>query len=457
MLRSHSPAFDPDALSAAHPCRAARAPRLRIALLFALVLRAAVAGATTAEAPPLPATLTLAAAMELAGRAHPELDRGRADVAAAAHRGVVAGAASPPMIMAGIDKLPLSMHGVDFMLLGQYGFPLSDVRARRAEAARRQGQVGQAELGRLAVELPEQAGLAFVDAWQAERRVEALDAAAEVARQALVVAQARAAAGQGGAADVLRAETELATLAGNRKAAVFAVQARRAALAAALGRATLPETVRLAPEAPEAPLNDGVPRAEPPLAPAEATSPREPPVALARALAEIAVAEAEVEVAQARYGAELSLQGGAMISTMEAPALVAMVGVTLPFAGDVRQAAAAEAQTRLAATRAAARSETLAWGRAVAEARAELEAATALRTALSEEVRPRARLAVELLIAAYGAGREGLGALLDAARALAGLDASLVDAHAEVARRQLRWTRVRATTAVVDLPLAVEP
>ncbi|MCK6569958.1 TolC family protein [Myxococcota bacterium] len=413
-------------------------------LVFASMVLAAVASVDAraeTRPEPLPDPLTVSAAMAHATRAHPEFERGRAEVAATAQQSVVAGAGAPPMIMAGIDKLPLSMHGVDFMLLGQYGFPLSDVRALRAEAARRQGLVGRAALDRLAVDLPEAAGLAFVDAWQAERRVEALDAAAEVARTALVVAQARVAAGQSGPADVLRAETELSTLAANRSAALFAVRARRAALAAALGRTALPESLRIASEPPVF--------SEPPGAvePDDGTSATGTPASLAGSVAEIAVAEAEVDVARARYGAELSLQGGAMISTMEAPALVAMVGVTLPFAGEVRDAAAAEAQARLVATRAAARSAALAWRQAVVEAKTDLDAARALRTALADEVRPRARQAVELLVAAYGAGREGQGALLDAARALSELDARLVDAHADVARRHLRWVRVRAPAA----------
>jgi cobalt-zinc-cadmium efflux system outer membrane protein len=417
--------------------------RARFSMLVTMVLAAVTAFDARADAHPesLPDPLTASAAMAHATRAHPAFERGRAEVAAAAQQSVVAGAGAPPMIMAGIDKLPLSMHGVDFMVLGQYGFPLSDVRERRAEAARRQGLVGRAALDRLAVDLPADAGLAFVDAWQAERRVEALDAAAEVARTALVVAQARVAAGQSGPADVLRAETELSTLAANRAAALFAVRARRAALAAALGRTALSETLRIAPEPPVFSELPGAVESD------DGASATGTPASLAGTVAEIAVAEAEVEVAQARYGAELSLQGGAMISTMEAPALVAMVGVTLPFAGEVRDAATAEAQARLVATRAAARSAGLAWQQAVVEAKADLDAARALRAALSDEVRPRARQAVELLVAAYGAGREGQGALLDAARALAELDARLVDAHADVARRQLRWARVRAPAA----------
>jgi outer membrane protein TolC len=420
------------------------APRSRARRLLhpALVVAGLLAGASavaSGETPPgkatLPNPLSLAAAMERAAAGHPEVDRTRAEIAAADHQSVVAGAGTPPMIMAGIDKLPLSMHGVDFMVLGQYGFPLSDVRDRRAEAARRQGQVGRAALAALSVALPEAAGQAFVDAWQAERRVEAIDAAAAVARSAAVLARERTASGGGGVADVLRAETELATLAGNRAAALATVRARRAGLAAALGLDELPPTLRLA---------------DPPEPPAEAArlAPEAvvgAPLALGRAAADVRVAEAENAVAAARYGAELSLQGGAMISTMEAPALVAMVGFTLPFDGAVRDAAEAEAAARLVGARASARAEELAWRRSMAEARAELDAALALRAALSDEIRPRARQAVELLVAAYGAGREGLGALLDAARALADLDARLVEARAEVLRRQLRWARVCAT------------
>lgn len=384
-------------------------------------------------APPAPASLpqplTLAQAMAHAAAHRPELARLRATAAADARRATQAGASTPPMIMAGIDKLPIMLHGVDFMVQAQYGFPLNDVREAEANAERKRAAVADADVALAAMDVPEAAALAFLDLWQAERRIASMDKALGLTEVARTLALQRFSAGAAGQGDVLRAETEHAALTGNRAVAVAMLAGRRAGLAAALGLESGAEALQIA-DPPTTLLAEG--------GAAGSTSAEQ-----ARAEAEVNAAAAQASAAAERYGAELQLQGGAMISTMEPPSLLAMVGFSFPFAGEVRDAAREEAEARLVAARAGARETTLAQTRREAEAVAELDAARTLREVLETQVRPRAEQAVSLLSQGYAAGREDIGALLDAERTLVSLEGQIVDARAEVLRRELRLARVR--------------
>ena len=262
-----------------------------LALTTSFVLLAAPA--------PLPQPLTLAQAMAHAAAHRPELVRLRATAAADAQRATQAGASTPPMIMAGIDKLPIMLHGVDFMVQAQYGFPLNDVREAEANAERKRAAVTEADVALAALDVPEAAAQAFLDLWQAERRIASMDKALGLTEVARTLALQRFAAGAVGQGDVLRAETEHAALTGNRAVAVSMLGGRRAALSAALGLDTGVEALQIA-DPPASLLAEGEVAAG---ASAEK----------ARAEAEVNAATAQAAAAAERYGAELQLQGGDLI------------------------------------------------------------------------------------------------------------------------------------------------
>jgi cobalt-zinc-cadmium efflux system outer membrane protein len=384
------------------------------------------------EEGPLPDPLSLDQAVAIARQRRPELAAASARARAAAARPAVVGALEDPMLMVGVDHLPFGLHGVDASAMIEQRFPLSRERANRRRVAEAQARLSLSKRNLVGLDVALDAASAFLMLQERRRMGKILTEQAGLADSLVVAARARYGSGTGAAAELLRAETEVARLRAEMAASSGEIRSSEAMLNASLGRGATQ------------PVPDLVPLPEPP----EPGSALEVLRAARMARPELNVGRAEVEGAQAELALMRSMDApmaivrlGVARTMAEGPGVMGLIGVSLPLYRDKRQAAVREAEAMVEMAGA----DVAAMNRMIeGEVLAARERVIATRTrhrALREEVVPRARKAVDAALAGYRAGQGTLVPAIETLSAFWQVQAEEVMAESTAALAAARLRR----------------
>ena len=405
-----------------------RGVRLAVIVTIGLFATRANADAT------LPAPLRLVDAIAIARQQRAEIAAAGARATAARARPAIVSALDDPTVSPSIDHLPFMLHGADVSLVVEQQFPLSGIRGhrRRAAQAEARGWAAAADRVRLDVEL--EAVSAFV-MLREERQMAAIIAEQQaLARELIAAATARYGAGKGTQAEVLRAEIEVARLAGEVTANIAEVRAAEAMLNTSLGRA---------PELAVPALADGA-TDEPPAMDLAVTTALDRRPELQMGEAEVERSRAEIAVMKDMYKPMAMVRTGPSYTMSDGAGWMVMVGVSIPlWRGKLRaqvaesRAMAAMADHDLVAMRRMVTGD-------VVVARELVLAARARWLALRDEVVPRARAAIEPTVSAYATGQLPLVSVLEAAQVLWSSQMELAAAERALGLASARLARATA-------------
>jgi outer membrane protein TolC len=160
---------------------------------------------------------------------------------------------------------------------------------------------------------------------------------------------------------------------------------------------------------------------------------------LAAGRAGIARAEADVQVMRDMFKPMATIRTGPAYTMAEGRGWMAMVGLSLPIWRGKLRAGVAEALAMRAMSEADLRAMTRMVEGQAAAAASQLEAARERQAALTTNVLPRARMAIEPAVAAYAAGQLPLVSVIEAVQALWLVQADLIAADTELG---LAWARL---------------
>lgn len=408
-----------------------------IVLPFVLLLVGPLAGlpapAAAQPASMLPSPLGLADAIRLAGERRDEIEAARALVRAAEQRPAIVSALDDPMVAPSLNHLPFMLDGADVSVTVEQAFPLSGVRGHRRTAALAEVDRARADRDRTALDVRVQAANAWLMVWE-RRRVQALvEEQLVFARGVVVAANARYAGGTAPQSDVLRAEVEVARLEALARSLTSEVRGAEAMLNASLAMdadSVVPPLAPLAFAEP-APLRSVI----------DAAVAARPELAAARA--GIARAEADVQVMRDMYRPMMTVRTGPAYTMAEGNGWMAMVGVSLPIWRSKLAASVAEAEAMRTRAAADLRAMTRMVEGDAAAAASQLQAARDRLDALTRDVLPRARMAIQPAVAGYSAGELPLVSVIEAVQALWLVQADLIAADVEVGRA---WARLGRAT-----------
>jgi outer membrane protein TolC len=190
-------------------------------------------------------------------------------------------------------------------------------------------------------------------------------------------------------------------------------------------------------------------RSVPPLAPFSLTQPvpswselkptltSRPELAAGRAA--ILRAEADVQVMRDMSRPMATIRTGPAYTMAEGRGWMAMVGISLPIWGDKLRAGVAEAQAMRAMSEADLRAMTRMIEGEAAVAVYQLQAARERQSALTSDVLPRARMAIEPAVAGYASGQLPLVSVIEAVQALWLVQSDLIAADTQLG---LAWARL---------------
>jgi outer membrane protein, heavy metal efflux system len=398
-----------------------------VALLVALV--AAGPPAAAAQAPPLPSPLTLADVLRLSSEHRDEMAAARARVRAGEARPAIVSALPDPMLSPALDHAPFGMLGADVSVTIEQQFPLRGVRAHRRAAALADVDRLLAAADLTSLDVGIEAVTAYVMLHERRRTTALVDEQITFARDVVSAANARYASGTAPQADVLRAEVEVARLGALARALASQVRAAEAMLSTALALdadTVVPPLASLALSEP--------PPSWPAVKAALAARPE-----LAAARAEIVRAEAGVQVMRDMSRPMLTVRTGPARTMAEGTGWMAMVGVSLPIWRGKLRAGVAEAE----AMRAMAEADLRAMARMIegdaAVAVSQVQAAHDRHDALTRDVLPRARMAIEPAVAGYASGQLPLVSVIESVQALWLVQSDLIAADTELG---LAWARL---------------
>jgi outer membrane protein TolC len=405
----------------------------RVSLLVAAV--AALGGHARADdAAVLPEPLRLADVVAVARQHRAEIAAARARVVAARQRPEIVSALPDPTISASLDHLPFMLGGADVSLAVEQQFPLSRIRGHRARAAEAEARGWAADADRVRLEVELEAATAFVMLREERKMSSILGEQQSLAAEFVRAATARYGAGKGTQAEVLRAEIEVARLAGEATANGAEIRAAEAMLNTSLGRA---------PELAVPVLADGETDEPPAIDRAvEAALDRRPELQVG--LAEVERASAEISVMNDMYKPMAMIRTGPSYTMSDGAGWMVMVGVSIPlWRGQLRaQVAEAHAMAAMASQDLVAMKRMVTGD--VVVARERVLAARARWLAFRDEVVPRARAAIEPTVSAYAAGLLPMVSVLEAAEALWSSQMELVAAERALG---LAWARLSRATA----------
>ena len=383
----------------------------------------------TAQEPGWPTPLTLADVIRVAGERRDEIEAARARTRAGEARPAMVSALSDPMISPSLDHLPFMLGGADVSFTIEQQIPLSGIRRSRRAGALADIDRLRAEANRTTLDVGIQAANAFL-MLQERRRTQALVAEQiGFARDVVTAANARYSSGTAPQSDVLRAEVEVARLDAFARALVSEVRGAEAMLNATLA------------------LDSDLP--VPPLATIDFIEPVPTWSAIKTALtsrpelaagrAEIARAEADVQVMRDMFRPMATIRTGPAYTMAEGRGWMAMVGLSLPIWRDRLRAGVAEAEAMRAMSEADLRAMTrMIEGDAAASVN-QLQAAHDRQDALTTDVLPRARMAIDPAVAGYSAGQLPLVSVIEAVQVLWRVQSDLIAADAELG---LAWARL---------------
>lgn len=387
----------------------------------------------------LPTPLRLADVVAQARSQRTEIAAARARARAAAQRPAIVSALDDPTISPSIDHLPFMLGGADVSLVVEQQFPLSGIRGHRRRAAEAEARGWAADADRVRLDVELEAASAFVMLREERQMAAFLDEQQALARELVAAATARYGAGKGTQAEVLRAEIEVARLAGEVAAKVAEVRAAEAMLNVSLGRA---------PQLVVPPLADGATDEPPTMAAAVGLATDHRPE-LQVGLAEVERARAEISVMKDMYKPMAMVRTGPSYTMGDGPGWMVMVGVSIPlWRGKLRaQVAESRAMADMADQDVVAMKRMVTGD--VVVARERVLAARARWLALRDEVVPRARAAIEPTVSAYATGQLPLVSVLEAAQALWSSQMELAAAERALG---LAWARLLRTIGQGEPP-----
>lgn len=276
-------------------------------------------------------------------------------------------------------------------------------------------------------------GLQAVNAYlmvQERRRTEALVfEQLSFARDVVSAANARYASGTAAQSDVLRAEVEVARLDALARALVSEVRGAEAMLNTSLA---------LDAEGPVPPFAS-LAFAQPPPSWTAIKSALTVRPELVAGRAEVVRAEADVQVMRDMFRPMATIRTGPSYTMTDGKGWMAMVGLSLPIWRDKLRAGVAEAQAMRAMSEADLRAMTRMIEGDAAVAINQLQATRDRQAALTTDVLPRARMAIEPAVAGYTSGQLPLVSVIEAVQALWLVQADLIAADTELG---LAWARL---------------
>ena len=398
-----------------------------VLLLGAILVTSRPAVAQTEVA--LPSPLTLGHVIQIAGERRDEIQAAHARTRAGEARPAIVSALADPMISPSLDHLPFMLGGANVSVTLEQQFPLSGIRGHRRASALADVDRLRAEADRTTLDVRVQAANAFLMLQERRRTVALVAEQLTFARDVVTAANARYASGTAPQSDVLRAEVEVARLEAFARALTSEVRGAEAMLNTSLALdADLP-VPPLVPVALAQPV--------PPWSVIKSALTGRPELAVGRA--EISRAEAEVQVMQDMFKPMATIRTGPAYTMTDGNGWMAMFGLSLPIWRGKLRAGVAEAQAMRAMSEADLRAMTRMIEGEAAVAVSQLQAARDRQTAISADVLPRARMAIDPAVAGYTAGRLPLVSVIEAVQALWLVQADLIAADTELG---LAWARL---------------
>jgi outer membrane protein, heavy metal efflux system len=377
----------------------------------------------------LPSPVSLEDVIRVASERRDEIQAARARTRAGEARPTIVSALDDPMLSPALDHLPFMLSGADVSVTIEQRIPLSGIRSHRRASALADLERLRADANRITLDVGVQAANAFLTLQERRRMAALVFEQIAFARDVVTAANVRYASGTAPQSDVLRAEVEVARLGALGRALVPDVRGAEAMLNTSLAQdAELP-----VPDL--APLVFTQPIPSWPVIRTALTSRPE----LTAGRAEIARAEAEVQVMRDMFRPMASIRTGPAYTMAEGRGWMAMVGVSLPIWRTKLRAGVAEAQAMRAMSEADLKAMTRMIEGSAAVAVSQLQAARERQAALTNDVLPRARLAIEPAVAGYAAGRLPLVSVIEAVQALWSVQSDLIAADTELG---LAWARL---------------
>jgi outer membrane protein TolC len=385
--------------------------------------------AAAQDAKPLPSPLALGDVIRIAGERRDEIQAARARTRAGEARPAIVSALSDPMLSPSLDHLPFMLNGADWSVAIEQQIPLSGIRGHRKASSLADVDRLRAEANRTTLDVGIEAANAYLMLQERRRTAALLDEQLAFARSVVSAANARYASGTAPQSDVLRAEVEVARLDATARALVAEVRGAEAMLNTSLA---------LDADTPVPPLSP-LTLAQPIPAWSSIRSALTFRPELAAGRAEIARAVADVEVMKDMYSPMATIRTGPSYTMAEGRGWMAMVGISLPIWRGKLKAGVAEAEAMRAMSEADLRAMTRMIEGDAAAAISQLQAARDRQAALTTDVLPRARMAIEPAVASYGAGQLPLVSVIEAIQALWGVQSDLIIADTQLG---LAWARL---------------
>jgi outer membrane protein TolC len=377
----------------------------------------------------LPSPLSLGDVIRLASERRDEIHAARARTHAGEARPTIVSALQDPMISPSLDHLPFMLGGADVSVTIEQQIPLSGIRGHRRASALADVERLRADVSRTILDVGIQAVGAFLMV-QERRRTEALvTEQLAFARDVVSAANARYASGTAPQSDVLRAEVEVARFEALARALVSEVRGAEAML----------NTTLALDAAGPVPQFASLTFAEPPPSWSAIKTALTSRPELVAGRAEIARAGADVEVMRDMFRPMATIRTGPSYTMAEGRGWMAMVGISLPIWRDKLHAGVAEAEAMRAMSEADLRAMTRMIEGDAAVAVNQLQAARDRQRALTSNVLPRARMAIEPAVAGYTSGQLPLVSVIESVQALWLVEADLIAADTELG---LAWARL---------------
>jgi outer membrane protein TolC len=377
----------------------------------------------------VPTPLSLGDVIRIAGERRDEIEAARARARAGEARPAIVSALDDPMISPSLDHLPFMMGGADVSLTFEQQVPLSGIRGHRRASALADVDRLRAETDRTTLDVGIEAANAFLMLQERRRTAALVDEQVAFARDVVSAANARYASGTAPQSDVLRAEVEVARLHARARALVSEVRGAEAMLNTNLAQDAD------SPVPPVVPLTFAQP--PPSWAAVKAALTSRPELAAGRA--DIKRAEADVQVMRDMYRPMATIRTGPAYTMAEGRGWMAMVGISVPIWRGKLRAGVAEAQAMRAMSEADLQAMTRMIEGDAAAAVSQLHAARDRQAALTTDVLPRARMAIEPAVAGYASGQLPLVSVIEAVQALWRVQSDLIAADTELG---LAWAQL---------------
>lgn len=399
------------------------------AALLLGVLTVSSRAAIAQDVQPLPSPLSLCDVIRIAGERRDEIQAARARTTAGEARPTIVSALADPMLSPSLDHLPFMLNGADVSVTIEQQIPLSGILGHRRASALADVDRLRAESRRTSLDVGVEAANAYVMLQERRRTATLVDEQIAFARDVVSAANARYASGTAPQSDVLRAEVEVARLEAGARALVGEVRGAEAMLHTSLA---------LDADTPVPPLTMLVlPQAVPSWTAIKSALTSRPELAAGRA--EIARAEADVEVMRDMFRPMATIRTGPSYTMTDGRGWMAMVGLSLPIWRSKLRAGVAEAQAMRSMAEADLRAMTRMIEGEAAVAVSQLQAARDRQAALTTDVLPRARMAVEPAVASYASGQLPLVSVIEAVQALWLVQSDLITADTQLG---LAWARL---------------